>query len=129
MTTGLIVDDAAIMRIRLREILEPEYDIVAEAGDGEEALEKYAEFTPDFVTLDITMPRTNGLDALPRLLERDPSARVIIVSAVGQKRIVINALKMGAVDFIIKPFERERVLVAVERVVQGRMGDTVREFA
>lgn len=129
MTTGLIVDDAAIMRIRLREILDSDYAIVAEAGDGEEAIEKYQEFSPDFVTLDITMPRTNGLDALKRLMERDANARVVIVSAVGQKRIVIEALKMGAVDFIIKPFEKERVLKAIERVVSGTVRDTVPDLS
>jgi two-component system, chemotaxis family, chemotaxis protein CheY len=114
---GLVVDDAAIMRIRLRDILEPCYQIVAEAADGEEALELYFQHRPDFITLDITMPRTDGINALQRLIQSDPNAKVIIVSAIGQKRIVLDALNMGASDFIIKPFEPDRVRLAVGRVL------------
>ena len=117
MIRGLIVDDAAIMRLRLREILEPEYQIVAEAGDGDEAVEMYDKYHPDFVTLDISMPKTNGMDALEILMQRNPLPRIIIVSAVGQQRMVIKALQTGAKDFVIKPFESPRVLKAVERVM------------
>ena len=116
MKTGIVVDDAAIMRIRLREILESSYDVVGEAGDGEEAIRLYEEVKPDFVTLDISMPGTNGMDALKRLHEKHPQAKVIIVSAVGQKRLVIDALQMGAADFVIKPFEPARVMKAVNRL-------------
>jgi two-component system chemotaxis response regulator CheY len=123
MPTGLVVDDAAIMRMRLRDILEPCYDIVAEAADGEEALELYFQRRPDFITLDITMPRTDGINALRRLIEADPTARVIIVSAIGQKRIVLNALDMGASDFIIKPFDPDRVRLAVGRVLDHQCPD------
>ncbi len=117
MIRGLIVDDAAIMRLRLREILEPEYDIVGEAGDGDEAIEMYDKYKPDFITLDISMPNTNGMEALEILMKRTPPPRVVIVSAVGQQRLVIQALKSGAKDFVIKPFEPPRVLKAVERVM------------
>lgn len=117
MVRGLIVDDAAIMRLRLREILEPRYEIVAEAGDGDEAIEMYDRYKPDFITLDISMPNTNGMEALEILMQRTPPPRIIIVSAVGQQRLVIKALQGGAKDFVIKPFESPRVLKAVERVI------------
>lgn len=116
MPTGIIVDDAAIMRIRLREILEGEYEIVAEAGNGDEALELCTKWKPDFVTLDISMPRTNGMEALKKIREVVPGTRIIMVSAVGQKRMVIDALQAGATDFVIKPFEPERVRKAIGRM-------------
>jgi len=116
MVTGLIVDDAAIMRLRLREILEPRYNVIGEAGDGQEALDLYSQLKPDFVTLDISMPHTNGIEALQKLMTRFDDPRVVIVSAVGQQRLVLEALKIGARDFVIKPFETDRVLKAVERI-------------
>lgn len=119
MPTGMIVDDAAIMRLRLREILEAQYEIIAEAGDGQEALEMYDQHKPDFVTLDISMPKTNGIDALKLMMKRFTSPRIVIVSAVGQQRLVIEALKLGARDFVIKPFETERVLKAIDRILQN----------
>lgn len=118
MTTGMIVDDAAVMRIRLRDILEGKYRIVAEATNGEEAIELYDEHEPDFVTLDITMPQLNGIEALEQLMARHPDAKVVIVSAVGQKRLVFEAIAKGARDFIIKPFESARVLVAIDRLFE-----------
>ena len=118
MATGLIVDDAAIMRLRLREILEPRYEIVAEAGDGEEALVLYAQYQPDFVTLDISMPKTNGMEALKLMQDRFSDPRIVIVSAVGQQRLVIEALRLGARDFVIKPFESGRVLKAIDRLLE-----------
>jgi two-component system, chemotaxis family, chemotaxis protein CheY len=116
MYRGIIVDDAAIMRLRLREILEKEFAIVAEAADGAEALSLFKEHTPDFLTLDITMPRVNGIDTLKNLLSTSPAANVIIVSAVGQRQTVFEALGMGAKDFVIKPFDPERVMKAVRRL-------------
>jgi two-component system, chemotaxis family, chemotaxis protein CheY len=118
MTTGMIVDDAAVMRIRLRDILESKYRIVAEAANGQEALELYDQYEPDFVTLDITMPQLNGIEALERLLTTHPDANVVIVSAVGQKRMVFEAIAKGAKDFIIKPFNSERVLIAIDRLFE-----------
>jgi two-component system chemotaxis response regulator CheY len=112
----MIVDDATVMRMRLRDILEPRYQVVAEAANGVEALELYKKVRPDFVTLDITMPQLNGLAALRNLLTADPEARVVIVSAVGQKQVVFQALAQGAKDFIVKPFEAERVMRAVDRL-------------
>lgn len=120
MRTGLVVDDASIMRMRLREILEPAFTIIGEAGDGDEAVRLYQALKPDFVTLDISMPGTNGIEALVQLRAHDPNARIVIVSAVGQKRQVIDALQKGAADFVIKPFERERVMKAVKRLFERR---------
>ena len=116
MKTALIVDDAAIMRMRLREILQGICEVVGEACDGEEALALYDQLKPDLVVLDISMPRTNGMDALKRLIGSHPDAKVVIVSAVGQKQMVIQALGLGAADFVIKPFEPERVLKAISRL-------------
>lgn len=118
MKTGMIVDDAAVMRIRLRDILENRYKVVAEASNGQEAINLYAEYKPDFVTLDITMPQLNGLEALEQLMKSYPDAKVVIVSAVGQKQMVFQAIAKGAKDFIIKPFEPERVLVSIDRLFE-----------
>ncbi len=116
MYKGIIVDDATIMRMRLREMLEGEFRIVAEAANGREALDQYIQHQPDFITLDITMPQVNGLEALKAILADYPKARIVIVSAVGQKQIVFQALEMGAKDFIVKPFEPERVVRAIRRL-------------
>lgn len=118
MKTGLIVDDAAIMRLRLREIIEGEYTVAGEAGDGDEALRLYDELYPDFVTLDISMPKTNGMEALKKLMAKHPDANVVIVSAVGQKKMVLEALALGAKDFVIKPFEPDRVMKAIHRLFE-----------
>ena len=118
MKTGMIVDDAAVMRIRLRDILETRYKVVAEASNGKEALDLYESYKPDFVTLDITMPQLNGLEALEQIMKSYPDARVVIVSAVGQKQMVFQAIANGAKDFIIKPFEPDRVLMAIDRLFE-----------
>ena len=116
--TGMIVDDAAVMRIRLRDILDGRFKVVAEATNGEEALELYEEHRPDFVTLDITMPQMNGIETLDKLMTLHPDARVVIVSAVGQKRMVLDAISKGARDFIIKPFDPERVVLSIKRLFE-----------
>lgn len=116
--TGMIVDDAAIMRMRLKDILATKYEIIEEAGNGEEALKRYERSKPDFVTLDITMPKMGGLEALEAIVEKFPDARVIIVSAVGQKKLVFQALSTGARDFIVKPFEPARVLQSIDRLFE-----------
>jgi two-component system chemotaxis response regulator CheY len=116
MKKGIIVDDATVMRLRLRDILEKKYEIVGEAEDGKQALALYLTLKPDFITLDITMPHVDGLEALNLILSADPDARVVIVSAVGQKKIVFDALSRGAKDFIVKPFDSERVLLSIDRL-------------
>lgn len=119
MYKGIIVDDAAIMRHRLLEIFDNHFQIIAEATNGYEAIELYSKFRPDFITLDITMPEMNGIDALKIILNSFPDAKVVIVSAVGQKQIVIEAISLGAKDFIVKPFEPARVIHSITRLFEG----------
>ena len=116
MKRGLIVDDATVMRMRLRDILQTRYEVVGEAENGAKALELYAQLQPDFVTMDITMAEMNGMDALKSLVSKFPDAKVVMVSAMGQKAMVYEALSQGARDFIIKPFDPDRVLVAIARL-------------
>ena len=118
MKTGMVVDDAAVMRIRLRDILETRYKVVAEAANGREALDLYESYRPDFVTLDITMPQLNGMETLVLLIQAFSDAKVVIVSAVGQRQMVFQAIARGAKDFIIKPFEAQRVLMAIDRLFE-----------
>lgn len=118
MKTGLIVDDAAVMRMRLRDILQGRYDIVGEAENGNVALELYEKFKPDFVTMDITMAEMNGMEALTNILAKFPDAKIVMVSAMGQKQMVFDALSKGARDFIIKPFEPDRVRLAIDRLFE-----------
>lgn len=114
----LVVDDAQFMRLRLNKILSDSgYDVV-EAGNGVEALEQYAQHAPDLVLMDITMPEMDGLTALKELVERDPDVNVIMCSAMGQQALVLESIKAGAKDFIIKPFEPERVVEAVGKVLE-----------
>jgi len=100
----------------LRNILEKNgYEIAAEAEDGNQAVEKYEEVNPDLVTMDITMPNMDGITAIKKILEKDPEAKIIVVSAMGQKALVIEALNSGAKDFIVKPFQPDRILEAVQK--------------
>jgi two-component system chemotaxis response regulator CheY len=112
----MIVDDATVMRMRLRDILSQRYEVVGEAENGQRALELYEELRPDFVTMDITMAEMNGMEALKNLMARYPDAKVVMVSAMGQKAMVFEALSQGARDFIIKPFDPERVIKAITRL-------------
>jgi two-component system chemotaxis response regulator CheY len=113
----LIVDDAAFMRMRCAKLLTDNGFEVAEAADGSEALEKYKEHKPDAVLLDITMPNMDGISTLKELLKIDPGARIAMVTAMGQQSMVIEALKTGARDFVVKPFEAERVLAALNKMM------------
>ena len=114
----LIADDAAFMREMLRDILsEGGYEIAAEASDGNEALERYAEHNPDVVTLDIVMPRKSGLEALRELVANHPGACIVMCSALGQEALVMEALEAGARDFIVKPFKPDNVLAVVEKAL------------
>jgi two-component system chemotaxis response regulator CheY len=116
MKRGLIVDDATVMRMRLRDILQARFEVVGEAENGQRALELYAQLKPDFVTMDITMAEMNGMDALKNLMARHPEAKIVMVSAMGQKTMVFEALSQGARDFIIKPFDPDRVIMAINRL-------------
>lgn len=112
----LIVDDAAFMRIKLRDILEKnDYEVAGEAENGLEAIEKYKELQPDIVTMDITMPELDGVEALKEIKEIDPEAKVLMCSAMGQQTMVMDAIRAGALDFIVKPFDTERVIKALDK--------------
>lgn len=114
----LICDDAAFMRMMIKDILTKDgYNVVGEAENGAQAVTKYAELKPDLVLMDITMPEMDGIQALKKIKESDGSALVIMCSAMGQQAMVIDAIQSGAKDFIVKPFQADRVLAAVKKVV------------
>jgi two-component system chemotaxis response regulator CheY len=114
----MVVDDAAFMRKMLTDALAGGgHEIVGEAANGLEAVERYREVRPDVTTLDITMPEKDGLDALLEILAYDPSARIVMCSALGQESKVLEAIKSGAKDFVVKPFQPERVLAAVGKAL------------
>lgn len=117
MAKVLLVDDAAFMRMRCARLLQEEGHEVLEAANGREAVEVYQAHRPDAVLMDITMPEMDGLEALRAIRAIDPHARVAMLTAMGQQAIVIEAIKSGARDFVVKPFERERVLAAVAKLI------------
>ena len=112
----LICDDAAFMRMMIKDILSKNgYEIAGEAENGLKAVEKYREVKPDLVMMDITMPEMDGIQALKKIKEEDPSATIIMCSAMGQQAMVIESIQSGAKDFIVKPFDKDRVLEAVKK--------------
>ena len=114
----LICDDAAFMRMMIKDILSKNgYNVVGEAENGAIAVDKFAELKPDLALMDITMPEMDGIQALKKIRENDRSANVIMCSAMGQQAMVIEAIQSGAKDFIVKPFQADRVLEAVKKVV------------
>ena len=114
----LVVDDAAFMRMMVKDILtKGGYNVVGEAENGVVAIQKYTELKPDLVLMDITMPEMDGIEALKKIKETDPNAAVIMCSAMGQQAMVIESIQSGAKDFIVKPFQADRVLEAVQKVV------------
>ncbi len=117
--TFVIVDDAVFMRTIIRKMIEQveEYKVLGEASNGRDAIEAAAKFQPDIMTLDITMPELDGIQAVPEIMKVSPKTRIIMVSAMGQQSMVIEAIKMGAKDFVIKPFEKSRVYQAIKNVL------------
>lgn len=114
----LIVDDAAFMRMMIKDILtKNDYEVAGEAENGAIAVAKYAELKPDLVLMDITMPEKDGIQALKEIKGADANAKVIMCSAMGQQAMVIEAIQSGAKDFIVKPFQADRVIEAVKKVV------------
>ena len=114
----LICDDAAFMRMMIKDILTKNgYNVVGEAENGMKAVEKYNELKPDLTLMDITMPEMDGIQALKKIKEGDSGAMVIMCSAMGQQAMVIESIQAGAKDFIVKPFQQDRVLEAVKKVV------------
>jgi len=114
----LIVDDAAFMRMMIKDILEKNgYDVVGEASNGLVAVDLYKKEKPDVVTMDITMPDMDGIEAVKQIRTFDPNAKIIMCSAMGQQSMVMDAIKSGAKDFIVKPFQADRVLEAIKKVI------------
>jgi len=114
-TTILVVDDAAFMRMMLRDILEGENYEVHEAESAGRATEMYERVSPDLVTMDITMPEVSGVEAVRAIRQIDPSARVLMVSAMGQESMIAEALEAGAMEFVVKPFQPAKVLELVKK--------------
>lgn len=112
----MIVDDAAFMRLNLKNILKEDYEVAGEAKNGKEAVEMYQELSPDIVTMDITMPVMDGLEAIRAIKDIDPDAQIIVCSAMGQQKMIIEAIEAGAKDFIVKPFKEGRVVEAVNKL-------------
>jgi len=114
----LVVDDAAFMRLNLKNILgEFGHEVVGEAENGKQAVEKYRDLEPDLVTLDITMPEMDGIEAAAKLKEIDKDVKMIMCSAMGQQAMVIKAIEAGAKDFIVKPFNKDRIKEAIEKAL------------
>ncbi len=114
----LVVDDAAFMRMMIKEVLTKNgFEVVGEAENGAVAVDKFKELSPDLVIMDITMPELNGIDALKKIKEINAGAKVIMCSAMGQQGMVIEAIQAGAKDFIVKPFQADRVCEAVRKVL------------
>ncbi len=114
----LIVDDAAFMRMMIRDVLSKNgYEVLGEAENGQKAIEKYKELTPDLVIMDITMPEVDGIQAVKEIKKISPDAKIVMCSAMGQQAMVIEAIQAGARDFIVKPFQADRVIEAVKKVI------------
>mgnify|MGYP001546114116 CR=1 FL=1 len=119
MTRVLIADDASFMRQMIRDIIEPEgFEVVGEASDGVEVVEKFKELHPDLVMMDIVMPKRSGIDAVKGIVEMDPTAQVVMCSALGQETLVMEAIQAGAKDFIVKPFKPESVVDTLKKALE-----------
>lgn len=120
MANVLIVDDAAFMRAMLRKIIKVAgHEVVGEAADGDTALDLFRQLQPDLTTLDITMPGKDGIEVLRGILEIDPEARVMMCSALGQQAKVVESMKLGAREFVVKPFEADVVERAIDKALAG----------
>lgn len=115
----LVVDDAAFMRLAIKTVLERNgFQVVADAKNGKEGIDKYIEFRPDVVTMDITMPDMTGIESLKKIREIDPDAKVVMVSAMGQERMVKEAIINGARSFIVKPYKEEHIVQTLLKVAE-----------
>ncbi len=117
MAKVLIVDDAAFMRMMIKDcITSGGHEVVGEAVNGKDAVDKFTTLKPDIVTMDITMPEMDGIQALKAIKAQDPNSKVVMCSAMGQQAMVVEAIKNGAKDFIVKPFEKDKVLAAISKL-------------
>lgn len=115
----LIVDDAAFMRMMIKDILKKnDFEVCGEAEDGRQAVERYKELSPDLVTMDITMPKLDGIAAVREIKKIDPTAKIVMCSAMGQQAMVVEAIQAGALDFIVKPFQHDRVVEALRKALR-----------
>jgi two-component system chemotaxis response regulator CheY len=117
MSTIMVVDDAQFMRVRLKKLLTGHGFEVMEAENGDQAVRTYRQVKPDAVLMDITMPEKDGLEALAEIRSFDPGARVIMLTALGQESMVIQAIKSGAKDYVVKPFDPDRVMLALQKAL------------
>ena len=116
--TVLVCDDALFMRTMVKDILtQAGFTVVGEAENGQQAVELFKKLKPDLVTMDIIMPEMGGIEAVKKIMEADPQARILMCSAMGQQALVLEAIQAGAKDFVVKPFQPSRVLEAVQRVL------------
>lgn len=114
----LVVDDANFMRTIVKDTLTPKgFEVVGEATNGNEAVSLYEQLKPDLVTMDITMREKDGLEAAREILAKDPNARIVMVTALGQEKMLMDSLSLGVKDFVVKPFEPERIISAVEKAL------------
>lgn len=114
----LVVDDANFMRMIVKDTLAPQgFEICGEASNGNEAVQQYADLKPDLVTMDITMREKDGVEAAREILARDPNARIVMVTALGQEKMLLDCMRIGVKDFVVKPFEPKRIISAVEKAL------------
>ncbi|HYW84596.1 MAG: response regulator [Spirochaetia bacterium] len=115
----LVVDDATFMRMIVKDTLTPSgFEIAGEARNGAEAVTKYTQLKPDLVTMDITMKEKDGLEAARDILAADPNARIVMVTALGQEKMLLDSIAVGVRDFVVKPFTAERIISAVQKALQ-----------
>ncbi len=129
MTRILIVDDSLVMRKTIRMILEQVgYQVIAEAAGGKEAYNEYAKFQPDLVTMDLSLPDMDGTQAISRIVADFPRAKIVVISAFGQKKRVIEAIKCGAMHFVVKPIDDEKLITAIRKVLIAKVDDAKRDI-
>jgi two-component system chemotaxis response regulator CheY len=122
-TRVLVADDARFMRQLIREIIEPEgFEVVGEAADGRAVVEEFTRLQPDIVTMDIVMPKRSGIDAVKEILALDPGAKIVMVSALGQEALVMEALEAGASDYVVKPFKPDAVVSTLRKWIRSSTG-------
>lgn len=119
MPTVLVVDDALFMRTTISSMLEQwGFEVIGQATNGKEAVKLYKELQPDLVTMDLTMPVMSGLDAVKEIIPQYPDAKIIMITALGQQRIIVDAIESGAKDFITKPFTADQLKKVIENIFE-----------